>query len=80
MPFAVNVTVKMMLHETIRNDDFYATKCYNFVATLFGIVTTMLHETIRNDDFYATKCYNFVATLFGIVTTRRCESYRVTSL
>ena len=39
------VVLKVMLHETIRNDDFFsATQRFSIVATLFGIVTTLFQH------------------------------------
>ena len=36
--------VKVMLHETIRNDDFRATQRCNIVATLLRMVTTLFQH------------------------------------
>ena len=36
--------LKMMLDETIRNNDFCSTQCCTIVTTLFGIVTTLFQH------------------------------------
>ena len=54
--------LKVLLHETIRHDDFLRNitlQCWNNVATICINVAKMLqlkmmlHGTIRNDDFFA---------------------------
>ena len=44
-----NEPIKVMLHETIRNDCFSATQRCNIVATLFRMVTTLFQH--RNAVF-----------------------------
>ena len=39
-----NLSIKVMLHETIGSDEISATKCCNLVATLFRMLTTLLQQ------------------------------------
>ena len=44
LKFEDTVRLMFMLHETIRNDDFSATRRCNIVATVFRMVTTLFQH------------------------------------
>ena len=73
--FLLPSPLKVMLHGTIRNDDFKritSVQCWNNVVTYTSYTS---HQCCN----YSKQCHNNVATLQCCAKNRPCESFRVTS-